>query len=137
MAVVKELAKQRYPQVNIEVGSLIREDSGLAMSSRNTRLSKQGRMQALELYRSLREVAAAYSNGDDMECVLRRERDRWLTCLGLTLEYLSIVNGRTFEPYHSEMMGPWHAVIAAQVEGVRLIDNAEIEAMSLIDAENC
>jgi len=127
VAVVKELAKQRHPQVNIEVGPLIREDSGLAMSSRNTRLSKQGHMQALELHRSLREVAAAYSNGDDMECVLRRERDRWLTLPGLTLEYLSIVDGRTFEPYHSEMMGSWHAVIAAQVEGVRLIDNMRLK----------
>ena len=126
VAVVKELARQRHPQVNIEVGPLIREDSGLAMSSRNRRLSEQGLKQALELQRTLRAVAEAFSHDRDCESLLEVERRRWRTLEGMELEYLNVLDATTFESFRPGTKGCWHAVIAAQVEGIRLIDNIRL-----------
>ena len=63
VAVIKRLTNNLYPSIQIHSCDLIRDDDGIAMSSRNTRLSVNSRGVALELSRSL----VAVSNSDNFE----------------------------------------------------------------------
>ena len=126
VAVVKRLAKERHPEVHVVVGSLIRDDHGLALSSRNSRLSPEGLRTALSLSRCLRAVDEAMGSGDTVELALGRSRAELDSLAGVELEYLDVVDAQTFEPAHGPSHPHRHVVVAAHVEGVRLIDNVPL-----------
>jgi pantoate--beta-alanine ligase len=126
VAVVKRLAAERHPGIEVVVGPLVRDRSGLALSSRNARLSDQGVEQALALSRSLRFLQDAARKGEDWKGALERERAALACSPGVTLEYLDAVDASSFEPTQPGTSGAIHAVVAAHVEGVRLIDNAPL-----------
>ena len=126
VAVVKRLAKERHPEVHVVVGSLIRDDHGLALSSRNSRLSPEGLRTALSLSRCLRAVDEAVGSGDSVELALGKSRAELDALAGVELEYLDVVDAQTFEPAHGPSHPHRHVVVAAHVEGVRLIDNVPL-----------
>ena len=126
VAVVKRLATERHPEVHVVVGSLIRDAHGLALSSRNSRLSPEGLRTALSLNRCLRAVDEAVGSGDTVELALGRSRAELDALAGLELEYLDVVDAQTFEPTHGPSHPHRHVVVAAHVEGVRLIDNVPL-----------
>ena len=126
VAVVKRLAKERHPEVHVVVGSLIRDAHGLALSSRNSRLSPEGLRTALSLSRCLRAVDEAVGSGDTVELALGRSRAELDALAGVELEYLDVVDAQTFEPAHGPSHPHRHVVVAAHVEGVRLIDNVPL-----------
>ena len=126
VAVVKRLATERHPEVHVVVGSLIRDDHGLALSSRNSRLSPEGLRTALSLSRCLRAVDEAVGSGDTVELALGRSRAELDSLAGVELEYLDVVDAQTFEPAHGPSHPHRHVVVAAHVEGVRLIDNVPL-----------
>ena len=126
VAVVKRLAKERHPEVHVVVGSLIRDAHGLALSSRNSRLSPEGLRTALSLNRCLRAVDEAVGSGDTVELALGRSRADLESLAGVELEYLDVVDAQTFEPAHGPSHPHRHVVVAAHVEGVRLIDNVPL-----------
>ena len=126
VAVVKRLARERHPEVHVVVGSLIRDAHGLALSSRNSRLSPEGLRTALSLSRCLRAVDEAVGSGDSVELALGRSRADLDALDGVELEYLDVVDAQTFEPAHGPSHPHRHVVVAAHVEGVRLIDNVPL-----------
>ena len=126
VAVVKRLARERHPEVHVVVGSLIRDAHGLALSSRNSRLSPEGLRTALSLSRCLRAVDEAMGSGDTVELALVRSRAKLDSLVGVELEYLDVVDAQTFEPAHGPSHPHRHVVVAAHVEGVRLIDNVPL-----------
>jgi pantoate--beta-alanine ligase len=126
VAVVKRLAEESHPSIQVVVGELIRDASGLALSSRNARLSSEGIDQALALSRALRALQAAAHGEEDWDEVLAREREALANSPGVTLEYLDAVDAASFEPAAPGGAAAVHAVVAAHVEGVRLIDNAPL-----------
>lgn len=126
VAVVKRLAEERHPSIQVVVGELIRDASGLALSSRNARLSSEGIDQALALSRALRALQAAAHGEEDWDEVLARERATLANSPGVTLEYLDAVDAVSFQPAVPGGEPAVHAVVAAHVEGVRLIDNAPL-----------
>ena len=126
VAVVKRLARERHPEVQVVVGSLIRDAHGLALSSRNSRLSPEGLRSALSLSRCLRAVDEAVGSGDTVELALGRSRADLESLAGVELEYLDVVDAQTFEPAHGPSHPHRHVVVAAHVEGVRLIDNVPL-----------
>ncbi len=88
---------------------LMREDDGLAMSSRNLRLTDNGRKIAPEIYRSLTNIASD-------KLTIESEAKR-LTELGFEIDYFEVRN----------LSGKQNRIfIAAFIDGVRLIDNLEI-----------
>lgn len=98
--------------IPVEIISLptVRDGDGLALSSRNSRLSSVGRKSALVINRALR------SNGrSEMHQILMAEP-------GFTLDYADIVDEATFELAGHETRAP-RGIIAGWVDGVRLIDN--------------
>jgi pantoate--beta-alanine ligase len=121
VAVLRRMARDLDFPVEIEVLPTIREPDGLAMSSRNVRLSPEDRRKAAGLSAALRAAAEAIDD-DPLEAglaVLARH--------GITPEYLAMVDPDTFqEP------GPL-IVVAARIGDTRLIDNVLIKRAATPD----
>lgn len=121
--VVEYMAGKLQLPVVLELCPTVRESDGLAMSSRNIRLTPQGRKQALALYRTLLQTKAdfAYNDLDTLRrnAILLLERSP-----GVRLEYFAIYDADTFTEATTEGESQaLVALVAAWVDGVRLIDN--------------
>ena len=100
---------------------IIREESGLALSSRNKYLSEQGRKDALVLSQILNNIKACYKKGITDINALKETAYSYLTDKH-DLEYLEILNNKTLEEDKNANQDSI-ALIACRVDGVRLIDN--------------
>lgn len=100
----------------------IREGDGLAMSSRNQRLSPADRKKATELYRTLQQAKSLLVAGQPWEKV-RKEAARDIAAIDeLRLEYFELVNREDLSEKYSSL-NECVLLIAAHVGPVRLIDN--------------
>ena len=106
---------------------LVREADGLALSSRNQRLSPSDREAALSLWRGLRAIRESWASGEREPSVLREVALPELDSR-LDLEYLEILDKGSLNPLDSPARGGEAvACIAAHVGEVRLIDNVTLE----------
>ena len=126
VAVVKRLAEERHPKLEVLVGSLVRDGQGLALSSRNARLDQQGLFAARHLSQTIRQVQSAFAEGASVSEALELGRLQLLERHDVVLEYLDAVDARTFRPFRGQMSDSAYVVIAAQVQDVRLIDNGPL-----------
>jgi len=110
--VVQEFASLKYPSLNLVTVTTRREASGLAMSSRNVRLSDKGREDAAEIFKVLDHLKEFPTETESM-------RLRLLEC-GIETEYLEPVEVR-LNTQSGLMNRAW--VFAGYIEGVRLIDS--------------
>ena len=118
---------QRLP-VALAVGPTVREPDGLALSSRNSRLSPEERDQAGCLFLALGEAAALARAGADDAGVLVAAMAREVGATPLArLDYAAVVDDATFEPLARRAPGtPARALIAARFPSARLIDNLRL-----------
>jgi len=103
----------------------VREPDGLAMSSRNARLSQRERSSALFLSRSLREAQALADRGEkDAEPLLAAARAALMGAPDARIDYIELMDPRSLDPVAE--VGPEGAVMAMAVfiGKTRLIDNA-------------
>ena len=101
----------------------VREDGGLAMSSRNRHLSHQERQQALCLYRGLSRARDLAQAGERQAAALvEAARAEIQQESAVRLEYLEVFDAQSLEPV-SRLEGPARMALAAQVGRTRLIDN--------------
>jgi pantoate--beta-alanine ligase len=107
----------------------VREDDGLAMSSRNALLSPDGRSRALSLSAGLRAAerlaATGETRGEALTGAVRNELDR----AGVEPEYIALVDPDTFEPLPA-LRADGLLAIAARVGEVRLIDNTMLSVFA-------
>jgi pantoate--beta-alanine ligase len=109
--------------IEIHVASTVREDDGLAMSSRNGYLSGDDRRRALVLSRALREIAAAADAGErDAAALETLGYDVLAEEPGVNVDYLALVDGERLEPVAIADPGTI-VMVAARVGPTRLIDN--------------
>ena len=101
---------------------IIREDDGLAMSSRNIHLSPSDRIHALVLSKSLQFVIDNYNNYPLTE-LQEQAKDFYNGIDGVELDYFVIANGDTLETVTSKDEKNQVALVAAKVGATRLIDN--------------
>jgi pantoate--beta-alanine ligase len=99
----------------------VREPSGLALSSRNERLSAQELTQALTLSKAIELVGSTDKPGAAV--AHRLASSVFSETPEAKLEYLVFVNPETFEPVSDGFTGQALMIVAAEVGGVRLIDN--------------
>ena len=102
----------------------VREESGLALSSRNAYLSEEDRQKAAVIYQGLREAKVAFRNGERNAAKLAQMvQERVEAEPSTRIDYVAVVDGQTLEPI--EKVGDTEVLIAAAVRfgGVRLIDN--------------
>jgi pantoate--beta-alanine ligase len=125
--VIRRLVRDLNLGVEIEVCPTVREPDGLALSSRNVRLSPDERERATALSRALRTAATLVAAGETgTQTVLAAARAE-LDGAGVKTEYLEIVNQETLVPIEN-IEGSALAVVAARVGNTRLIDNQPISS---------
>lgn len=113
-------------RVKLHICPTQREKSGLAMSSRNMRLSEKGLQTAAHIYQVMQSCRERYNHFSPEQ--LADWASHTLDALPNTrTEYVSFANAQTLEP-----VAAWNesqsvrVLVAVQVEGVRLIDNAAL-----------
>lgn len=126
VGVIRRLAQERHPSINIQVGDLVRDENGLALSSRNARLNEKGLGHALALSKTLFALRQAHATGEDWATSLEDARAVLSAHPAVELEYLDVVDEATFEPWEGTPNQRTYVIVAAQVQGVRLIDNARL-----------
>ena len=124
VAVIKRMTTDLGFETEIVVVPTVREEGGLALSSRNRILSEEEREKASVIYRSLREAKVAFKQGQRSAAALIGIVTKGIESEPLAaIDYVSVVDGRTLEPV--EKVGETETLIAAAVRfgDVRLIDN--------------
>lgn len=129
---IRRMVKELALPVRIEMGDIVREPDGLAMSSRNAYLGPDEREAALSLSRALRRVRAAFADGVREPEVLRSLARETMAEAGAQVDYAEIVDPEALEPV--ERATPYAVcAVAAHVGPTRLIDNAPLGEYSSLD----
>ncbi len=126
--VIKRMVHDLNLSVTIDVAPIFREESGLAMSSRNVYLSGAERVDAPLIYKGLTDAAAQYSNGVTKSDTLK---NTVTTAIGqsplLEIEYVELVDTLKIKPVTSVTSAALIAVACRTKESrTRLIDNIVI-----------
>jgi pantoate--beta-alanine ligase len=123
LAVIRRLVIDLNMPIEIVGVETVREDDGLAMSSRNTRLTPEERSKAIVLYRALREAGRIIAEGErDARVVERRAAAVIPSDASLRLEYLDVVDPVELQPVDT-ITGTVLVAGALWVGHTRLIDN--------------
>jgi pantoate--beta-alanine ligase len=125
--VVKRLVRDLDIPVCVEVCPTVRAPDGLALSSRNVRLSPGERERATSLYRSLSAAEKEIASGELDPAVATRAARRVLSSSGIEPDYFELVDPETFAPLQAVKGDEVLAVVAASLESARLIDNLIIQ----------
>jgi len=123
LAVVKHMVKEQSLAVEVIGVETVRETDGLAMSSRNSRLSKAERLIAPRLYEVLQLVASELLLGKSIEQSILKAKEWLKTFPAIDLDYLTVLKSDLSNP----APGLARILIAARIGDVRLIDNLECE----------
>ena len=109
------LINNHFKKVKIVAVPTVREFDGLALSSRNIRLTQSDRTAALVISKALKEPA--------------RMKEILATEPAFKLDYAEIIDEKTFSPASATTQKK-RAIIAGWINGVRLLDNAVVETNS-------
>ena len=123
LAIIREMVKQMNFPIEIIGCPIVREHDGLALSSRNARLSDVERQQALNISKTLflsKEFASSHTVAETQQFV----ENAIAASEGLELEYFELVDGNTLQKI-SNWEETTYAVgcITVYCGDVRLIDN--------------
>ena len=123
LLIIRSLVEQRALPVKIVGCSIVREANGLAMSSRNSRLSKRLREEASFLFRSL-ETAKTEFGTKSAEKIREELIKEFEDHPDLDLEYFIIADEQKLEPIKEIEVGvKYRGFIAVYAGEIRLIDN--------------
>lgn len=109
--------------VNLIQVPIIRENNGLAMSSRNSRLSHEEKEDASVIYGSLQKSKEQLLKGEKIDTVKQRVSSIFKDQKGMALEYFEMVETRNFSSVSTLDHDEVALCIAVNVSDVRLIDN--------------
>lgn len=125
---IERMTRDLNLPVRIEKAPVVREDDGLAMSSRNEYLSREERARAPALYRGLSEAQRRFREGErDPEALVEAFRAQLPDDPELRVQYVEVVNPETLEPVGEEEAGPDDVMaVAAFLGTTRLIDNVRL-----------
>ena len=128
-AVIKRMVRDLDFPVRVEVMPIVREEDGLAMSSRNVYLEPADRVRAVALSRALAAAEQQALALDSLAAGLDAARIE-LAAAAIEPEYLEARDAETPEPVEGLTTGrPILIAVAARVGGARLIDNVVIEPL--------
>lgn len=123
--VIRHMTADMNLPISIITGETVREDDGLAMSSRNSYLSDEERAVAPLLHRVLDEVGNELQNGKRNYEELEAHGGRRLAEAGFELDYLAIRRAENLEPPDRDC-DDLVILTAARLGGARLIDNVVV-----------
>ena len=124
LRIIERMVRDLNIAVEIVRGEIVRESDGLAMSSRNQRLSKVARADAVVIYEAIELAKKWVEQGErSTEVLMQGVRDRLARVPSLIVDYVVVVDDVTLEPV--EQLGSSALLaIAVKLESVRLIDNS-------------
>ena len=125
LAVIRRMAQDLQLGVEVLGVETVRDEDGLALSSRNAYLSADERTRAVELPGALNEAAERILAGTPVAEALREAKNR-LSAAGFSrIDYVALVNAMTLEPL-DRPVGPMRLIAAAVIGTTRLIDNIAV-----------
>ncbi|WP_373058560.1 pantoate--beta-alanine ligase [Zunongwangia sp. H14] len=123
LQIIRKLSENLQLPVEIVGCPILREDSGLARSSRNERLSEQHREKAAFIYQTLLKSRELFGT-KSAEYITQWVKEQFKNHPFLKLEYFEIANTKTLQTINHKTKGnQYRAFIAAYAGDVRLIDN--------------
>ena len=123
--IIKNMINDLYFNVDVKLCPTHREDSGLAMSSRNDLLSEYARnVVAPNIYRILNKSTLEFRRKEDSKVIIARSVEELIASGVERVEYFEIL-GVDLQ-LHKNNQSNLRIFVAAYVEGIRLIDNIEI-----------
>jgi pantoate--beta-alanine ligase len=123
LAIIRRMAKDLNFDIEIKSGPTVREPDGLAMSSRNVKLSSEQRKSALALYQSLQQAQKQLLDGETRsEQLIAEATSLILSHPGTAIDYIHICDPDSLEDI-TKIDRPVLMVLAVKVGAVRLIDN--------------
>ena len=130
LAVIRRMARDcdlLWPSADAIIGvPTVREDDGLAMSSRNAYLSPENRMAAAVLPRSMRTAIAAIEGGGSVAKALNELQANLIDAGFLSVDYASLADADSLEPVHLTPTASARLLVAARIGSTRLIDNMAV-----------
>ena len=124
VGVVKRLTRDLGFEIEIVVVPTVREESGLAMSSRNAYLTPEERDAATVIYRALRDAKIAFRDGERNASNIAHMVESKIASEPLArVDYVAVVNNDTLEPVEKIDDSEVLVAVAVRFGKVRLIDN--------------
>ncbi len=127
LAIIRRLVADLNLPVQIIPCPIIREASGLALSSRNQYLTPKQQQQAASIYRSLQQAATAFKQGENnAQKLINLVKQNLEQVSEVKIQYVELVDLQTLQPLDAiESTGL--LAIAAYVDSTRLIDNIVLQ----------
>lgn len=125
LQIVRKLVEKNHMPVNIIGCPILRESNGLAMSSRNERLTPEEKEKAALIYKTLQEASQKFEN-ESPEAILNYVQDTFKAHPGFELEYFEIAGEEDLLPINIKENKKYRAFIAVFLSNIRLIDNISL-----------
>ncbi|MBT5558300.1 MAG: pantoate--beta-alanine ligase [Proteobacteria bacterium] len=126
LAVIRRMAADLCVNVEIIGAPVARDTDGLALSSRNRFLTKQERIKAKLLYKTMLVMAEAIAGGDRDYLKLQKQASKKLESAEFRLDYLAVVNAKDLEPATNDDKD-LRILGAIYASNTRLIDNIGVQ----------
>jgi pantoate--beta-alanine ligase len=130
LMVIRRFSADLNIPVNIIGAKILREEDGLAMSSRNRYLSPQERKTAPVLNRVLADITARAAKGAELGPLLAKGREDILAAGFNPIDYLEVRDAQTLELVSQTVTRPARLFVAARLGKARLIDNHAIDPVN-------
>ena len=128
LAIIRRIVADLNIPVEIVGCPTVREDSGLAFSSRNQYLSSTAKDRSAVIYRSLQQARAFFDRGEiDPQSIYSVVKSELNTIPEFDLEYLELVDPLTLQSI-DRVKSPTLLAISGRIENTRLIDNILLES---------
>ncbi len=127
IAVIRAMARELHPTIEILQVDTIRDLDGLALSSRNARLSQSARLKAKTIPDALFALRSEFDSGQTNCAVLKQTAfDVLKNETNISIEYLEVVDRETLEEQSVVELHSSVVLFAGIIDGIRLIDNVEL-----------
>ena len=124
LRVIKKMVTDLNFPIEVVPCSIVREDSGLALSSRNKYLSEESKKSAATIYKALCHGASLLKKGEQNSNKIRKTITKKILNEPLMkIDYISIVDYASFNKVDGKITGKVLLCAAIYCDGVRLIDN--------------
>jgi len=129
VAVVRRLVRELGFECEVVALPIVREASGLAMSSRNERLSPEDRARAAVISRGLFGAKQIFESGETKTTrLVEKARDVISEEPSIEIDYIAVVDSDHLGPIEKISDRPAIMIVAVTVAGIRLIDNIEVNS---------
>ncbi|WP_116131338.1 pantoate--beta-alanine ligase [Tropicimonas sp. IMCC34043] len=127
LQVIRTMVRDLHVPVRILGCPTVREPDGLAMSSRNVRLSPEDRQAALVLNRALGRAEALVAGGTTVEALAAAVAETIAAEPRATLRAVDVTEAETLAPVSGPVTGRLALMISAEFGGILLIDQREVQ----------